>query len=147
MNWDRILPWRSDGQSNDSTYEAEVIARCGHEWDEWAHRDDCVKRPHFGAGYNARVAEIEDGWLTFMIEVEEKRYCQLCGDAQYRVIENTGAIPLALQIDEGIDLHEALVEPVEPDADYVVGEDGETEVVSGEGEGRVLVNEAEQEVA
>jgi hypothetical protein len=149
MNWNYWLPWRDYPQddSKDSTYESEVIKRCDHDWGDWQEDEDGEARPVlYPQSTFCPAPTVENGHLVFAILTEKTKYCKLCGeqDGPRLVPDGRGAIPLSFRLDEDVSLSEALSEPVEADADFVVREDGETEKVSGEDEGRVLVNRKQQ---
>lgn len=159
MNWNYWLPWREYPQedTNDSTLEAEVIDPCDHEFEEEAELLDSLR---FGA------AKFESGYIVIPRFEVVNEFCKKCGepaldgevhpyesheyefltpyDGQYQRIAHKVAIEPDFRVDPDVDLSEAISEPVQADADIVVDEDGEAEVVEeDDGNGRILVNKNE----
>jgi hypothetical protein len=160
MTWYNPFSWFSstdadNNESEDSTYEDEVIERCDHEFETTTELLDTA------ALAEARLIE---GHLVFPQYRLIEEYCENCGEPGYegepvsypaydytgtgRVhrtgkrteVAQTVAVPLK-ELDPEVDPADAL----SADADYAVDEDGEATVIEGEGEGRIIVNESEQE--
>lgn len=156
MNWNYWLPWRSVEQNDDkdSTYESEVKERCDHDFEQT--RDQLLD-PNFSE------ATIDSGLLVVpQYEVVEE-FCEKCGEPGYKGelhpyessdytylapyngkwtrVAHRLAFEPAYEVDPDVSLSNALSEPVEADADIVVDEDGEAEVVEDDEDGRILVSQ------
>lgn len=70
MNWDTILPWRSE-DSEDSSYEDEVIDRCDHDFEQTTQ-----PLPRC----DLREAKFEDGLLVIPRYEEVEEFCTKCGE-------------------------------------------------------------------
>lgn len=150
MNWNYWLPWRDyPKNSNDETKLAEWNEEteskvdeqesCKHNrWSDWEEIKGGTERPILDANSNWYSSPtIEDGHLLFPILTEVSRNCLKCGKGSGARLQELGrgAIELDYRLGEGVKLSDALIEPVNEDADYVGTEDG-----------RILVSESERDV-
>jgi hypothetical protein len=154
MNWNYWLPWRDypRDDTEDSSYEDEVIERCDHNDYEWTPTDRSRKvlaTPDTDSPGISQYfcAVIDEGHAVFNVMREEEAYCVDCGK---RVCAPTMrrvkkiALPINYEIDPGLSLSDGIAEPTEQPADFVVDEDGEAEKVENEeGAGRVIVNQSD----
>lgn len=158
MNWNYWLPWREYPQNGteDSTYEEQVIERCDHGFKQTTER----------LGPDLTDATITHGHLVVPVIEQVEEFCEKCGEPGYKgEADHYGArdyvyaapyegkwtrashhlvFEPAFEMDPDLTVGDALTEPVEADADFEVAKDGETKKVSGEDDGRVIVNTSEE---
>lgn len=158
MNWNYWLPWREYPQDDteDSTYEDEVIERCDHDF----------KQTTETLGPDFRNITIEDGYLVVPVNELVEEFCTKCGEpgldgeadpydlpgnaysaaysGEWTRVGHHLVFEPAFEMDPDLNVSDALTEPVGADADFEVGEDGETAKVSGEDDNRVIVNTSEE---
>lgn len=144
MNWNYWLPWRDYPQDDteDSTYEDEVIERCDHDFEQTTET----------LGPDLANATIENGYFVVPVNELVEEFCEKCGEPGYQGEANPYdgkwtrvghhlVFEPAFQMDPDLTVSDALTEPVEADADIVVDKNGKAETVAGEDENRVIVSE------
>jgi hypothetical protein len=157
MNWNYWLPWRDYPQDDteDSSYEDEVIERCDHDFEQTA---ELLPNLAFGE------ATIEEGHIVVPQYEKVEEFCVKCGEpgldgeanpyaddyvgyfsGTWTRVGRRLAFKPTFEIDPDLSVSDAMMEPVEQPADYVVDEDGTVEKVEDEeGAGRVIVNQSDE---